>query len=160
MYDNRGGAAIASYRLHRGLIEQGHFSRMLVLNNNINDDTILNPIGKSRKLMNLFSQRFDNYLLKFQKSPNPNYQCHSQCMSNCLSLCSYCDPGCGCPNTNLIGWYCYIESEIIEEFEECFHYEMNNIVCQMVVCCDRCPDDFFEECHMQCEDDVFGGGGN
>ena len=99
---------------------------------------------------------------RFSESPNPNYQCHSQCMSNCLSLCSYCDPDCGCPNTNLIGWYCYIESEIIEEFEECFYYEMNNdnYACPMVVCCDRCPDDFFEECHMQCEDDVFGGGGN
>ena len=65
MNDNHGGAAIAAYRLHHGLIEQGNFSRMLVLNKNINDDTIINPIGKSRKLINLFSKRFDDYFLKF-----------------------------------------------------------------------------------------------
>ena len=47
-YDNVGGAAIATYRLHRGLLSIGVDSRLMVLHKGTNDPTVIAPEPQSR----------------------------------------------------------------------------------------------------------------
>jgi glycosyltransferase involved in cell wall biosynthesis len=46
--DSKGGAAIASYRLHRGLRSVGVDSHLLVLNKYTDDPTVIGPVQQSR----------------------------------------------------------------------------------------------------------------
>ena len=48
-YDNRGGAAIATYRLHQGLLAHGVDSRMLVQSQATGDPTVAAPASKWQK---------------------------------------------------------------------------------------------------------------
>jgi glycosyltransferase involved in cell wall biosynthesis len=47
-YDNVGGAAIATYRLHRGLLSIGVNSRLMVLHKGTSDPTVIAPEPQSR----------------------------------------------------------------------------------------------------------------
>ena len=67
--------------------------------------------------------------------------CLDMCIDNCEYLCACC-----CPNPYYFVypiWNCYLESETIEEFEECYSPFMNPI-CPMVICCEGILDNCIE----------------
>ncbi|MDD3693772.1 MAG: glycosyltransferase, partial [Oscillospiraceae bacterium] len=68
-YDQRGGAAVAAYRLHSELIRQGVDSQMLVMSGSCSDKTITSSNGLNL-LLNKFSRKIAFELLKLQKSDN------------------------------------------------------------------------------------------
>ena len=69
--DNSGGAAIAAYRLHRGLLGVGVDSRMLVARKQSDDHTVLGPEGMFSKVAHRLRPHLTNPILKWQKSDNP-----------------------------------------------------------------------------------------
>jgi len=68
-FDTAGGAALAAYRLHRGLIAKDHDSRMLVARRDSHDDTVSVPISqrdlRSRALRRFRRRRIRRELEKY-----------------------------------------------------------------------------------------------
>ena len=62
-FDLKGGAAIASHRLHKGLIQSGIDSRMLVQQKSTDDRTVLGPKTKFGAGFNLLRKHVDNFPL-------------------------------------------------------------------------------------------------
>lgn len=73
-YDTSGGAAIAAYRLHRGLRAAGHDSRMLVARKFSDDWTVDGPVGNAAKACQLLKLPLSGLALKLQKSSAPGYR--------------------------------------------------------------------------------------
>lgn len=63
-YDNKYGAAIATYRLHRGLIDLGLESRLFCQNKITDDFTVVGPETKPGKMMGLIRPALDMSLVK------------------------------------------------------------------------------------------------
>ena len=61
-YDLNGGAARASYRIHKEFQSQGIDSKMLVLHKTIDDNSVISVA--SSKLKN-FASKIDNFPLRF-----------------------------------------------------------------------------------------------
>ncbi|WP_418791071.1 glycosyltransferase family 4 protein [Phosphitispora sp. TUW77] len=55
----------AAYRLHKGMLNLGLDSKILVAGNSIDDPTVLKPIHKSEKIMNFLRQKIETLPLKF-----------------------------------------------------------------------------------------------
>jgi glycosyltransferase involved in cell wall biosynthesis len=66
--DISGGAAIASYRLHKSLLSQKIDSKMLVQHKSSDDFLVLTNNKKNIKLFNLFRPSIDNLFLKFYEN--------------------------------------------------------------------------------------------
>ncbi len=58
-FDNQGGAAIATYRLHRGLRSIGINSHVMVQSKNTDDYSVLGPITKWQKVLALLRLHLD-----------------------------------------------------------------------------------------------------
>lgn len=58
-FDNQGGAAIATYRLHRGLRSIGIDSHLLVQGKNTDDYSVVGPTTKWQKVLALLRPHFD-----------------------------------------------------------------------------------------------------
>lgn len=58
-FDNQGGAAIATYRLHRGLRSIGIDSRLLVQCKNTDDYSVLGPSGKMERVLDALRPGLD-----------------------------------------------------------------------------------------------------
>lgn len=68
--DIDGGAAIGAYRLHRGFLQNGIESTLLV-NKKLSDDfTVIGPQTRFRKALNLFKPYLGKAILSLQKTPN------------------------------------------------------------------------------------------
>ena len=71
-FDTAGGAALAAYRLHRGLIDAGHDSRMLVARRDSQDPSVLAPEGardlRSRLLRRARRLRIDRDFQKYRQT--------------------------------------------------------------------------------------------
>lgn len=67
-YDNRGGAAIATYRLHRGLRRIGVNSQMLVQSKKTDDYTVIGPTGTPQKLLSVLRPYLDGIAAKMYRS--------------------------------------------------------------------------------------------
>lgn len=70
--DVAGGAARASYRLHRALLAEGTESRMLVRDKKTDDWTVNGPAGKLGKLGNLLRPAIGGLAIHLQNSDNSN----------------------------------------------------------------------------------------
>jgi len=58
-FENKGGAAIATYRLHRGLRSIGINSHLLVQDKKTDDYSVIGPTTKWQKALSLFRTHFD-----------------------------------------------------------------------------------------------------
>ena len=59
-----GGAARAAYRLHKGLLDIGVDSRLLVAEKHSDDDSVSGPAGKTSKILTKIHPGLDNLLLR------------------------------------------------------------------------------------------------
>ncbi len=66
--DIYGGAARAAYRLHRGLLQAGVDSQMLVQQKRSDDFTVLADSGKVKRVLNLLRPTLDSLPIKFYKN--------------------------------------------------------------------------------------------
>lgn len=73
-YDTSGGAAIAAYRLHRGLRAAGLDARMLVARKFSDDWTVKGPAGNAAKACQLLKLPLSGLAMKLQKSSTPGYR--------------------------------------------------------------------------------------
>lgn len=69
--DTRGGAARASFRIHRALIDHGFDSRMVVEQAESEDYNVLSPTTVTDKLMGRIARRLNPRIAALQSSPNP-----------------------------------------------------------------------------------------
>ena len=69
-YDIKGGAARGAYRLHRGFLENGVQSRLLVNNKYSEDITVTGPESEIGKALSTIRPYLAKWLLKLQSSPN------------------------------------------------------------------------------------------
>ena len=80
-YDNAGGAAIATYRLHRGLRSLGVDSRLMVLDKRTNDPTVIGPVPQSRleyRIARFFAQR-DERITRYCQAKGNRYFSPARC---------------------------------------------------------------------------------
>ena len=68
--DTTGGAAIAANRLNKDLLKNGIDSKMLVINKNSDDSTIIGPVSKVSKYLPKLRLHFSQRILKLQKTSN------------------------------------------------------------------------------------------
>ena len=66
--DISGGAARAAYRLHRSLLSQGVESIMLVQKKDSDDNSVVGPISKIEKGINIIRPHIDSLLLRKYKN--------------------------------------------------------------------------------------------
>lgn len=72
-YDNVGGAAIATYRLHRGLRSIGVDSRLMVMHKDKDDQTVIGPMPQSRlknRIASFYARRDELVTRHYQASGN------------------------------------------------------------------------------------------
>ena len=67
-FDNQGGAAIATYRMHRGLRSIGVDSNMLVQEKRTDDLDVMGPQGKLQKVISMLRPHIERASLSFYKS--------------------------------------------------------------------------------------------
>ena len=70
-YENSGGAARASFRLHKALLERGIDSQMLVQQKSSNDYTILSDTNPIKKGLNKMRPLLDNLPVKLYNNRDP-----------------------------------------------------------------------------------------
>ena len=70
-YENSGGAARASFRLHKALLERGIDSQMLVQQKSSNDYTILSDTHPIKKGLNIIRPLLDNMPVRLYKNRDP-----------------------------------------------------------------------------------------
>jgi glycosyltransferase involved in cell wall biosynthesis len=71
-FDNRGGAAIAAYRLHQSLLSIGVDSQMLVQTKSTNDPTVL--VQENREIKAIYRKKFDGLPKKIISKSSINSQ--------------------------------------------------------------------------------------
>ncbi len=71
--DIQGGAAKATYRLHKALLNSGIDSHMLVQNKTSDDYTVLGPISKIKQAIGKIKPTLDQLPLKLYKKQIPTY---------------------------------------------------------------------------------------
>ena len=71
-HDNSGGAARAAYNSHKGLIEIGIESKMLVAQKGTSDHTVIGPDSNLHKLQSILAMRIDSLPGKLHTTPNKN----------------------------------------------------------------------------------------
>jgi glycosyltransferase involved in cell wall biosynthesis len=74
-YDTEGGAAIATYRIHRGLRSIGVESRLMVLHKGTNDPSVILPDSRTKlqKLNAYFPSRMDARITRFLQAGGKGY---------------------------------------------------------------------------------------
>jgi glycosyltransferase involved in cell wall biosynthesis len=83
--DISGGAARASYRIHKALLNEGYESNMIVNYKYSKDKKILGPKGKFKIFLIKLRPRIANLILKFLKSVNDNPHSISVLPSNLVN---------------------------------------------------------------------------
>lgn len=93
-YDNVGGAAIATYRLHRGLLSIGVDSRLLVLQKGSNDPTVitLEPQSRLKNKIAAFYARRDEAVTRQCKAEGNRYFSPARCPDRLASKVAAADP--------------------------------------------------------------------
>ena len=67
MFDNQGGAAIATYRLHRGFRSIGINSRLLVQVKKTNDRSVVGPLTKLQKITSILRPYLESLAIKLYR---------------------------------------------------------------------------------------------
>lgn len=80
-YDNVGGAAIATYRLHRGLRSIGVDSRLMVMHKGKDDPTVIGPVPQSglKNRIALFYARRDERITRYCQARGNRYFSPARC---------------------------------------------------------------------------------
>ena len=93
-YDNVGGAAIATYRLHRGLLSIGVDSRLMVLHKGTNDPTVIAPEPQSRlknRIASFYARR-DEGITRSCKAEGNRYFSPARCPDQLASRADAFNP--------------------------------------------------------------------
>lgn len=88
--DNQGGAARASWRLHRALVDSGTESRILVRNKASDDLRVTGPQGKLNKFLVPLRFHLGLALARTQKSTNPNFHSVNRLPSRWARILNNC----------------------------------------------------------------------
>lgn len=93
-YDNVGGAAIATYRLHRGLRSIGVDSKMIVLQKGTDDSSVIGPESRTRfqRIKTYLHRRRDERLTRYYQANGNRYFSPARCPDKLASRVDVFNP--------------------------------------------------------------------